>query len=191
METTKNDELLRNSTRNILNRLVKELPILQQQQKTINDIGFYLPILPLSLHNLAVMRSEKIYIFLQPILDLWDSVTPIDIEVNCVPINDNKKSIVSTIQSLLKKDKEGVARQQKIIKTNNLPPIPVELLDHIEYDVSDFIFIFVEYVNAGYEPTDQQISILEDIFKLISNLTDETVKNKTQAINNCRKILGL
>jgi hypothetical protein len=186
-------------------RVQKELPIISGLLDAIESSEENIQILPQLVHTIAVISSNKSYVFLDGVYEIYEEFIqkgkPYSIE------HDLWKSIKKThsvVSKLYTQEKEEFLRQlnhhKSVLESRKLEDadfdISAELerekeyFQHVECDISSAIKSFIFLMIIGYEPSEKQISAMRTMMSQARTILAEQKTKHKNSLETCKQIIG-
>ena len=210
METTDKKELsVRTTATQLKARLEAELPIMRgDYNKLVAMDDSTLLSLPMILHNLSVCVTERVFIFIEPMLDLYKESRPRKRGMFRMRKSDNERHMderIKFLKELMEREdamfdkqmemaREDIRREKKQVKDKDahIPTLSerIPFFTHVEFDLYEFLFPYVIMVTRGdLEYGEPQMNTLRTIRARALNILEEFIPKREKALETCNKIL--
>lgn len=215
----KQDDEYRKVARKVKERILNELPVLEDVSCAIKQDEKSLQLLPLAIHNIAVILPNKVHKFLVPMRDVytimanngkpdtishdaWKSVKSTRDLLTRLAYQEEsecKRQRAATLSARKRLEKQYYkAKDEAEINGEEfnevLPPFDIEREEeffmHVECDISSSAKSFIFWLICGYEPAEEQIEILQGALKMASELLTTAIEKKKVALETCNDLLG-
>lgn len=184
-----------NTAKNTLDRVKKELIVLEQNYDSLKDKNTF--VLPLVVHNICIIFERQAYKFIEPLQSMFSFDTNL--------LNDNDKAKVSAIQKILtdlscreykayNEQLQNLPNIEKKAKENNSEfdrETEINYFEHVEYDFGDmFREFFMILFTSQYNMTAKQINATQKALSIAHSIFETEIPKKKLAIENCNKIIN-
>jgi len=202
-----NNDLYRRSVESTKERLEKELPIMRQNLETLKANEENYNVLAMTIHNIAVILSEEIYRFFDPILSLWKSnhikrslwkritnAEPTIVEADTERVYEVLDEVISKEHTIYNQQLEYAKKERKKAKKagEDVRPLAEDIatFQHVEYDPSDIVARFWLLVVKGkIEVNEDHLYYLKQLYSLCVEVLEKYIPLREEALERCNQLL--
>ena len=196
---------------NVKKRLEEQLPVMRHDLDVLKRLqhGLY----PIAVHNISLCVEERVYLFIEPVLRMYQAVLPKQkrkMGVFKIERTEDEKQMEKRIvflDDLLRKEhalyneqlmqaKADIKREKKEATDEKKADIPslqerIEFFRHVDIDMYDFILPLMALEGQGKLETNQQYrDLLNQIREIAIRILEEFIPKREKALETAIQVLN-